>query len=59
MARNLLMALALTPRLAGAPPLDTADLLVAALAGVAGFVLIQMFKTINALPAQRLHRSRG
>ncbi len=57
--RNLLFALALAPRLAGGGNLSVPDLVVAALAGLSIFLLVQMINTISALPTQRLSSSRG
>lgn len=54
--RNLLLALALTPQLLGGG-LAMADLTIGALAGIAGFLLMQMFASINALPTRQLRRS--
>ncbi|WP_426170097.1 MauE/DoxX family redox-associated membrane protein [Sandarakinorhabdus sp. DWP1-3-1] len=51
-ARNLAMAAALLPRLVAAPGLALVDMAVAALAGVAVFLLVQMTNAINALPAR-------
>lgn len=58
-ARNLGFVLALVPRLVPAPGLAAADELIAAVAGLTGFLLVQMFQAINALPAGRHGHSRG
>lgn len=55
--RNLLLALALTPQLIGGAELATTDIAIGALAGLAAFLLMQMFHTINALPQRQLGRS--
>jgi hypothetical protein len=56
--RNLGFALALTPRLGGGS-LALADLAIAALAGVALFLLLQMADAINALPGRPLRSAKG
>ena len=51
--RNLLFALALGLRLAAGTELAMADVVIGVVAGLASFLLMQMFTVINALPARR------
>ena len=58
-ARNLVLVALLALRLVGDGGLDASNIAVAAMSGLALFVITMMFNALNALPGRQLGSSRG